>query len=221
MKAPIVVAAMSIMLASDLVAQGVAAGGAFNPGRWNRPGIGINPGGWNRPGGLFPGGGLQSGAFWGNPFGFGNFLGGSFFGQGFPFVGMTPWVFPAFSGERAYLGDGFDLYQPPPPAAVAAPAPQERPAPPAPPQPAPRPVVTQYNWAEASPPQTQFSVVGTDGVEHQATSVWVQGDRVYFTSPDGGARQMPLSSVSRRRTQAANARKNLTLPCLQGVAVAD
>jgi hypothetical protein len=53
--------------------------------------------------------------------------------------------------------------------------------------------------------------VGNDGVEHQATSVWVERDRIHFTSPEDGARQLPLSSVSRSLTQAANARKNLNL----------
>jgi len=212
------VAAISIigLLGSELYAQrggaapvgGARPGGGFNVGGWNRPGGGFNPV-WNGPGNS-----IHPGAFRRNTFGRGNFFGSPFLSQGFPSAGVLPWTYPAFGGEFGYLGDFFNAYQQQPSYAVVAPTAQERPAPPPPPPPpAPAaPVISQYHWPESSSPPLPFSIVGSDGVEHLATSVWVQGDRVYFTAPEGGARQLVLSAVSRRLTEAANARKNLKLP---------
>ena len=52
----------------------------------------------------------------------------------------------------------------------------------------------------------------TSGAVYLATMVWVQDGDVHFNSVDGDVRQLPLSSVSRSLTQAANAKKGLNLP---------
>jgi hypothetical protein len=71
-----------------------------------------------------------------------------------------------------------------------------------------------YHWPDppASENDAVFSIVTDDGVVHQATLVWVQGDRLHFNLPDGGTSQLPLSAISRKATKATNAEKHLTLP---------
>jgi hypothetical protein len=218
MKAPLI-AAISILglLVSDLPAQGggTGPGGGSNHGGGIRPSGGVSPGGLNRAGGgIHPGVGIRSGgsigAFRGCTFGRGSFLGCSFFGQGFSSAGFVPWAYAAVGDDFGYPADFFDGYRSQP--NVVAPITQRSPEPPAPPPPPPTPFISQYHWPESPAPLVPFSIVGNDGVEHQATSVWVEGNSIHFTSPAEGTRQMPLSSVSRSLTQAANARKNLKLP---------
>jgi hypothetical protein len=203
------------VLVSALPAQRTGSGGGNNPGGGIRPGGGVSPSGLNRaegfrhPGaGVRPGGGI--GAFRGCTFGRGGFLGCSFFGQGFSSAGFVPWAYAAVGDDFGYSADFFDSYRNQP--NVVVPTTQRSLEPPAPLPPPPTPVISQYHWAESSAPPVPFSIVGNDGVEHQATSVWVQGASIHFTSLEGGAHQLPLSSVSRSLTQAANARKNLKLP---------
>jgi len=99
----------------------------------------------------------------------------------------------------------------PPPANSTSPAPE----PPPPPPPPITPVLHEYTWPEQpNTPATPatFSIVTTSGTVYLATMVWVEGEDLHFNSVDGGARQIPLSAVSRSLTQTANARKNLNLP---------
>jgi hypothetical protein len=125
------------------------------------------------------------------------------------FGGGFPWLFPAF-GEYGYGDYGFDQTQPN--IFVVMPEPQVPPEPPPPPPPPPRAAVQEYHWPVSNTAPAPFSIVLNDGTVHYATMVWLADGRLHFNSPEGGARQLPLSSVSRTLTQSANARKGLTLP---------
>ena len=81
---------------------------------------------------------------------------------------------------------------------------------PAPPPAAPG--VREYHWPDQADTSATFSIVTNGGAEYLATMVWVDGDNLHFATPDGGMRQIPLTSVSRPLTQVANARKDLKLP---------
>jgi hypothetical protein len=127
------------------------------------------------------------------------------------FVGISPWVLPAFADDYRFP-DGFQQdYAPQPNIIVVAPAQQPAPEPPPPPPTPAVPVVREYHWPETPDPHALFSIVASDGTVYEAAMVWVQGDIVHFRLPEGGSRQLPLSSVSRSLTQTANARKNLNL----------
>jgi len=102
--------------------------------------------------------------------------------------------------------DGGDLRQ-----ASYTNQPQE-PPPPTPPPPPVMPVLHEYNWPGQVNTSATFSIVTTSGAVYLATMVWMEGENLHFTSVEGGARQIPLATVSRPLTQAANARKSLTLP---------
>lgn len=169
-----------------------------------RPGVGIT-----RPGG----GGLGRADFSDH-----RFLGGrrGGFGAGFGggFGAGLGYGFPAFYGDYG-SGDGFGFggdYQSQPNIFVVMPAPQLPPEPPPPPPPPPALVVREYHWPASDSAPAPFSIVLNNGTVEYATMAWVEGDRIHFHSPEGGGRQVPLSSVSRSLTQAANARKGLTLP---------
>jgi hypothetical protein len=137
---------------------------------------------------------FNNGGFWGYP--------GFFGGYGF--------------GDYGFYGPGFNDYAPPSAAAPAAMTPAPAPAFQMPmfPAPIPKPVVQVYHWQEAPAAESDavFSIVTNDGVVHYASMAWVQGDRLHFNLPDGGTSQLPLTSISRKLTKAANAEKHLTLP---------
>jgi hypothetical protein len=148
-----------------------------------------------------------------------NFGGRRFSGRGLRgFDGGFPWVYPAFYGDYGLLDDypygyPYDNPQPQQPNIyIVMPGLQEPPEPPAPPPPPPAPVIREYHWQEQAQPPAPFSIVTTNGTVYYATLAWVQGDRIYFHSTEGGSRQLPLSSVSKSLTQAANAQKGLRLP---------
>jgi hypothetical protein len=122
------------------------------------------------------------------------------------------WIYPAFFTDNDYQANPMDDYVPQPNVFIVMPAPQAPPEPPPPPPPPPAAVVREYHWPEASVAPAPFSIVSTNGTVYYATMAWTEGGRIHFNSPDGGARQMPLSSVSRALTYEANARKGLTLP---------
>ncbi len=82
------------------------------------------------------------------------------------------------------------------------------------PLPAPPPatsVTHEYSWPEQSNTSATFSIVTTNGTEYLASMIWVEDDTVHFSCVDGTNRQLPLASISRPLTQAANAQKNLSL----------
>ena len=83
--------------------------------------------------------------------------------------------------------------------------------PPEPPPPPVTPVLHEYSWPKEVNTPAPFSIVTTDGTEYLANMVWVQEGEVHFNPVEGDTAQLPLSSVSRSLTQAANARKNLDL----------
>jgi hypothetical protein len=144
-----------------------------------------------------------------------NFANGNFNNNG-AFWGYPGWYgglglgFGDYGSYSSYAPTAAMITQPPAAAPVAATAPPTftLPAPP------PQPVVQVYHWPEppASENDAVFSIVTNDGVVHQATLAWVQGDRLHFNLPDGGTSQLPLASISRKATKAANAEKHLTLP---------
>jgi hypothetical protein len=74
------------------------------------------------------------------------------------------------------------------------------------------PALHEYNWPAQGDTSATFSIVTTSGAVYLATMAWTEGENLHFTSVEGGARQIPLATVSRPLTQAANARKSLTLP---------
>ena len=127
--------------------------------------------------------------------------------------GAFPWGYPGFFGGYGFAGDIGERY-PATPSVVAMPlAPPEPAQLPPPPQPPPQPVVQVYHWPESgTDPSAVFSIVTNDGAVHYATMAWIQGDRIHFNLPDGGSSQLPLSSVNRKATRAANAEKHLILP---------
>jgi len=79
------------------------------------------------------------------------------------------------------------------------------------PAPPPAPVVREYDWPEQVDTSSAFSIVTTGGTEYLATMVWVEGGNLHLNSVDGGVLQIPLASVSRSLTKAANAQKELNL----------
>jgi hypothetical protein len=87
----------------------------------------------------------------------------------------------------------------------------EPPPPPPPPPPLVTLVVHEYNWPKEVNTSATFSIVTTSGTVYLATTVWVQGGNVHFSSADGDVRQLPLFAVSSSLTQTANAQKNLNL----------
>lgn len=134
-----------------------------------------------------------NGSYWGYPGFYGGFGYGGFGGYGYGFG-----------------GDGIEDYPASPSVVYVPTAPSEPPQPPPPP---PKPIVQVYHWSESGTDSSAvFSIVTSDGMTHYATMAWVQGDRVHFNIPDGGSGQLPLSSVDRKATRAANAEKHLTLP---------
>jgi hypothetical protein len=138
-----------------------------------------------------------------------NFGDGRFFGAGHGnFGGGFPWIYPAFYGDPDFGGDS----QPQPNIFIVMPEPQAPPEPPPPPPPPPIPVVREYHWPASEVAPAPFSIVLNNGTVHYATMVWVENGRIHFNAPEGGARQVPLSSVSKTLTHAANAQKGLTLP---------
>jgi hypothetical protein len=124
--------------------------------------------------------------------------------------GGVPWVWAADYGDYGFDGgyvpgyaQGYMQQSSP---CVVMPQPPEPPPPPA------TPVIQEYHWAPSPNPPQPFSIVMNDSTVHLALMVWEQYGRLYFNSPEGGARQVLLSAVSRERTQAANAKKGLHLP---------
>ena len=121
------------------------------------------------------------------------------------------WGFPA------YYGGYFQTDLPPEPGPVPnvivlVPVVQPSPETPTPPAPA-RPVMHEYQWPnQDSALSAAFSIVSSDGTVHYATMVWIERTTLRFTTPGGGAAQLPLASVSRAHTELANAEKNLKLP---------
>ena len=87
----------------------------------------------------------------------------------------------------------------------------QSPEPPPPPPPPVTPVLHEYNWPEQVTTSATFSIVATSGTVYLATMVWVEGGNVRSNSVDGGVGHIPLSSVSRSLTEAANGQKNLNL----------
>jgi len=135
----------------------------------------------------------------------------SSFGNSFRgFGGGFPWAYASLYDDWGF-GDGYpyDYPQQQPNIYIVMPPPQEPTEPPPPP---PAPVIREYHWQEQVEPPAPFSIVTTNGTVYTATLVWVEGNSVHFHSTEGGSRQLPLSSVSRSLTQAANAQKNLRLP---------
>lgn len=119
-----------------------------------------------------------------------------------------------FSGGGFFDSDGgypvdfgvptSDQTQPGPRVVVVPP-----PAPPAAPPPPANPVIREYNWPNSDTGSAVFSIVTNDRATHDATSVWIDGSSLRFTTPTGTTGQVERSSVSRDLTLQANPGKNL------------
>jgi hypothetical protein len=170
-------------------------------------------GGGHGGGGGIGHGGVTHGS--GSIFSRSNFGGKNFGGRAFRnFGGGTPWIYPAFYYDDFDNGNPFyNDYPESSNTYIVMPQPQAPPPePPPPPPPPPAAMIREYHWPAQTDAPEPFSIVATNGTTYYATMVWREGDRLHFQSTEGGARQIPMSSVSRSLTQAANAKKNLTLP---------
>jgi len=166
-------------------------------------------------------GAFRSGAFHNQ---FGRFGFGRQFGNGFglpywgvdPFYGYNSFVDPFYAGNM-------NEYEHPAQPSVIVLMPQMQPAPP--PMPAPNPVrpeTRDYNWpasasasASASGSDTAvFTLVSRDQRVESAIAVTVQGNRIFYVTPDGGHKEMSMDALDRERTRQRNAEKQLKLPWL-------
>ena len=162
--------------------------------------------GMARPGRPIFAGGRASNPFRFNRSRFGFGAGG--FGWGLPGFG---WGFPDYFGDYAPPANGWGADDGPG-NIVLMPVPVAVEPPPPPPPPA-RPVMHEYHWPQsANMPFQPFSIVTKDGKVYAATMVWTQGDTIHFNVWNGGVDVMPLASISRELTEAANDKKNLHLP---------
>jgi len=86
------------------------------------------------------------------------------------------------------------------------------PQPPAPPPPPVRAEVREYYWpsTRGDSSATTFSIISKDGLVEFATVVWVQDDKLYYVTPDGGQRRAPIVSIDRDATRQRNAEKQLS-----------
>jgi hypothetical protein len=106
--------------------------------------------------------------------------------------------------------DGHDDYYAPRPSAVFITPPAEPVSPPPPPV---TPVVLEYSWPDSgSGSATAFTIVSKDGAVHRAIAVWVQDERLCFTTPQGVGQQLSLTEVDGKATTRTNAELKLKLP---------
>ncbi len=142
-------------------------------------------------------------------------------GRGAGAFGAGYFGYPFLWGDSGY-DDGYysQPYSASPSVVVVMP--NAQPAPPAPPPAPARAEVREYSQpsqpqagaaqAAAQPQGTgTFTIVGKDGRTREAIAVWVANGAVNYVSPDGEGVTLPLASVDRHATAAANARNGLTL----------
>lgn len=118
--------------------------------------------------------------------------------------------FPFFPG----LNTGYPLYQPPVSVSnVVVVQPAAPPAPPPLPEKPPRSELREYSWP-ASPPAAprHFSIVLRDGSVHAARVLWLSGPTLFFITPEGLQREIPLDSVDRPATGRRNRESSLPFP---------
>jgi len=143
---------------------------------------------------------------------FGRFGFGRQFGNGY---GLSYWgIDPFYAG---YAGNMNDDYQQPAQPSVVVLMPQMQPATPPVPAPAPvHPETRDYNWpASASGTDTVvFTLVSKDQRVESAIAVTVEGNRIFYITPDGGHKEMSMDVLDRERTRQRNAEKQLKLPWL-------
>jgi len=102
-----------------------------------------------------------------------------------------------------------DYYALHPGAALIMPAPE----PISPPPPPVTPVVREYSWPDSgNGSATAFAIVSKDGKVHRAIAVWVQDERLCFTTPQGVGQQLSLTEVDGKATTRTNAELKLKLP---------
>jgi hypothetical protein len=124
------------------------------------------------------------------------------FGAGWPYL----W------GGYDYGDGGYEEAQTQPSVVLVMPDSQAEARPALQPPPPVRPEIHEYQHPEQEPQAAgAFTIVGTDGRGYPAAAVWVQGNTLHFVTPDGEGRTLPLASVNREATRAANARDGLSL----------
>lgn len=84
----------------------------------------------------------------------------------------------------------------------------------APPQPSPAPPrseMHEYEWppADSAARPTTYLIVCKDGRVQVATAVWVQGDTLWFYTPDHSTGRLPLDFVDNRTTRQRNGEQQL------------
>jgi len=124
--------------------------------------------------------------------------------------GFDPFYQGSFAGYTNY-----DSFQPPmPPISIVVPVLQLEMTPPVPPPPI-RLEIHEYQWpASNANSAAVFSIVSRDQRVEFATAIWRQGNLIFYRTPDGRQRHIPLESVDLERTRQQNAGKQLNTPWL-------
>jgi hypothetical protein len=126
--------------------------------------------------------------------------------------GFPDW---GYASDPAFYPDNYgDSYTVLPSAFVAIPVIQQADAPPQPTASAPvRSEMREYHWPSSGSDSsaTTFSFVSKDGRVQSATAVWVQGNALFYYTPDHSTGRILIDSIDREATRQLNAGKHLNL----------